>query len=85
MIRRHGKIVLQNRVIIGKSIRDNNADDLTDGCSNLEYKWINEILFVDGDYTVLIQIIPYLVNQSREDCYKYDILYKLSKESCKPS
>lgn len=74
VIRRHGKIVLQNRVIIGKSIRDNNADDLTDGCSNLEYKWINEILFVDGDYTVLIQIIPYLVNQSREDCYKYDII-----------
>ena len=74
VIRRHGELVLQNRVIIGKSIRDDGQAVITDNCSNFEYKWINEIIFVDGDYTVLIQIIPYIVNESREDCYQYDVV-----------
>ena len=80
--RRHGKAKYRNQVILGPSKRTNNINFLPSkeknkekilGNTNFEYKYINSIEFEDDKNKIEILVIPYIVNQKREDCYKYDI------------
>ena len=94
VIKRHGEITFEEKIILANSLYNyipsdyfestNVTDNLKDldrsNIWNIEYKFINEIKFKDSNMDITIWIIPYIINKSFEDCYKYKIIAKFTKK-----
>lgn len=84
LYRYHGLIEFSNEIVIGPCVSNNpNIVAVPEGKSeperytnvkkeNIEYKYVNKILFITAKLKVLVYIIPYLVNENMEKCYKYE-------------
>ena len=77
MNRYHGLVSFSNETIVGPSVSDNpdivtNRDYSKIRKENLEYKFVNKILFNTNRLKVIVYIIPYIVNKNIENCYKYE-------------
>lgn len=75
VVRRHGQITSMTRIIKGFTRRSMEYQGVvTDNGLNYEYKYINEIIYTDINGVIVTYIIPYIVNENRENPYVYDII-----------
>lgn len=80
IVKRNGTINLSNINILGTSYILKDIDQIFEPFNksnktfNIEYKYINKIFYFDYGLSVEIYIIPYLINKSRENPYKYQII-----------
>lgn len=78
MYRRYGEINISTDVILGPSLYTDTNEIRGD---LIEYKFINKMVFTDELNTIVILVIPFIVNSSREACYKYDIIIKFYRKN----
>lgn len=74
--RRYGKADFSTDIILGPSVQSEFKNGENIKPDLLEYKFINKITFIDDVNIIIILVIPFIVNSSREACYKYDIIIK---------
>ena len=80
IVKRNGTINLSNINILGTSYILKDIDQIFEPFNksnktfNIEYKYVNKIFYFDYGLSVEIYIIPYLINKSRENPYKYQII-----------
>lgn len=75
--RRYGNISISNNYIIGFANKNNKNKEN----NNIEYKYINKIIFEDSINIIEIEVIPYIINNKREDCYEYEILINFKNKN----